>query len=263
MDVDRIEEEAKRKRQIRDYEYRFNWPELASINPDLASSITQLLDEVAPLMSIAVRKSDEQTDYTEIKLIRDFLFRGTKALRSTLCLEAIGNYDDAWSTARVVVERAIYLAYLLKTGEAKEFFEYSALEMKKWAYQAVYLKLLPGELVGAFDNEMEEALEHRLGRPKPEWSNPTIERMCKESFGAEQGRRIYSLYRMASAHVHPARLGGDEYLEEAMMEQGIPIPRGIALQAALGALEALIATSRPILMEITAGDAEISCLEAL
>ena len=248
--MDKVEDEAKRRRQVRNYEYRFDWPELASVDPSLASSIIQLLETAVPLMSIAARKSDEQTEYTEIKLIRDFLFRAIKALRSTLCLEAIGNREDAWSTARVVVERSIYLAYLLKTGETKEFFEYSALEMKKWAYQAVNLNRLTEGSVCAYDNEMEEALGHRLGRPKPEWSNPTIERMCNESFGVEPGRHIYSLYRMASARVHPGMPGGDEYFEEAMMAQGVPVPRGIALQAALGALEALIATSRPRLMEI-------------
>ena len=249
LDMDAIEEEARGRRRERNYEYRFDWPELASVDADLASSITQLLEKAAPLMSIAARKSDEQTDYTEIKLIRDFLFRGTKALRSTLCLEAIGNRDDAWSTARVVVEGSICLAYLLKTGETKEFFEYRALEIKKWASQAVSLELLSGEFVSAYDNDMEEALGHRLGRPRPEWSNPNIEKMCEESFGKGEGSRIYSLYRMASARVHPGIGGSDEYLEKAMLAHGVPVPRGITLRAALDALEALIEISRPRLME--------------
>ena len=249
MDFDAIEEEAKNRRRIGNYEYRFDWPELASVDADLASSIRQLLEEAAPLMSTAARRSDEQADYAEIKLIRDFLFRGTKALRSTLCLEVLENYQDAWATARVIVEHCVYLKYLLKTNSAKEFFEYTALQMKKWGYIAASNNLLSKESVSAYDKDMEEALGHPLGRPRPEWSNPNFVKMCEESFGKVYGPRIYRLYQLASAQVHPGVVGGDRYLQEAVKALGVPPPRWIALQAAIGAFEELMSISRPSLME--------------
>ena len=249
LNVDKIEEDAKRRRRECNYEYLFDWPEIDAIGVNRASSVIELLKRASSLVSIASRKSDEQEDYTNTKLIRDFLIRGTKALRSTLCLVHIGNHEDAWATTRVIIERCIFLAYLSDKGMAKEFAEHQWHEMKKWAYRSVSLGQLPKDLVDEYDAHLEEALGHRLGRQERIWSDPNIEEMCKEAFGSEQGVRIYSLYRMASANVHPGRDGGDEYLAESMMANGVGDPREVPLQSALDALEALMDIAEPRLID--------------
>ena len=67
MDIDAIEEEAKGRRRDSHYDYQFNWPELASADPDLASSIARLLENASHFLSLAARISDEQDEYTDIK----------------------------------------------------------------------------------------------------------------------------------------------------------------------------------------------------
>ena len=249
LDVDKIEEEAKKRRRTRNYEYQFDWPEIDAFGVNRASSMIKLLKRASYLVSIAACKSDEQEDYTNTKLIRDFLIRGTKALRSTLCLVHIGNHEDAWATTRVIIERCIFLAYLSDKGMAKEFAEHRWHEVKKWAYRSASLDLLPKELVDEYDADMEEALGHRLGRSERLWSDPNIKEMCKEAFGSEQGVRIYSLYRMASAKVHPGGDGGDEYLAESMRANGVGDPREVPLQSAIDALEALMNIAEPRLID--------------
>ena len=209
------------------------------------------------MISISSRLSDEQNEeevYTDVMLVRDFLLRATMAVRSTLCLVSIDHYKDAWATARVIAERAIYLAYILKTGKTKEFMEWCWLERKKWAYE-VPPELLPRELAIDYDAVSEEVWGRRLGRPVPHvnrastWSNPGIKKMCSEAFGQQGASGIYSLYRNMSARLHPGMNDGDdEYLAEAeatlgVVEQRYPGP----LKAALDAFGALMDRAEPVL----------------
>ena len=131
-----IDKEAKRRRRAHNYEYRFDWPEMAAVDAKLASLMAEHLKRASTLISISSRLSDEQNEeevYTDVMLVRDFLLRATMAVRSTLCLVSIDHCKDARATARVIAERAIYLAYILKTGKTKEFMEWCWLELKKWA----------------------------------------------------------------------------------------------------------------------------------
>ena len=82
-----------------------------------------------------------------------------------------GDVMNAWAIARVLIERCIWLGYILKTGTVDEFYEYSALKMKKWAYEAASMGVLDRESVEDWDEEMEDELGHRLGRPAPLWMN--------------------------------------------------------------------------------------------
>ena len=291
-----IDKEAKRRRRAHNYEYRFDWPEMAAVDAKLAPLMAEHLKRASTLISISSRLSDEQDEekvYTDVMLIRDFscahlkrastlisissrlsdeqdeekvytdvmlirdLLRATMAVRSTLCLVSIGHYGDAWATARVIAERAIYLAYMLKTGKAKEFMESRWLERKEWAYKvsSPSLGLLPRELATDYDAVSEEVWGRKLGRLAPHvnkastWGDPGVEQMCREAFG-QGASGIYSLYRDMSARLHPGMHdGGDEYLAEAVtatlgvVGQRYPWP----LKAALDAFGALMDRVEPVL----------------
>ena len=255
-----IDKEAKRRRRAHNYEYRFDWPEMAAVDAKLASLMAEHLKRASTLISISSRLSDEQNEeevYTDVMLVRDFLLRATMAVRSTLCLVSIDHCKDARATARVIAERAIYLAYILKTGKTKEFMEWCWLELKKWADEVSSQSPEPRflEVAKDYNAVSEEVWGRKLGRPAPQvnrastWSNPTIKKMCMEAFGQE-GRRIYSLYRDMSARLHPDMYdGGDEYLAEAVTAtlgvagQRYPWP----LKAALDAFGALMDIAEPVL----------------
>ena len=254
-----IDKEAKRRRRAHNYECRFDWPEMAAVDAKLAPLMAEHLKRASALISISSRLSDAQDEekvYTDVMLVRDFLLRATMALRSTLCLVSIGHDGDAWATARVIAERAIYLAYILKTGKAKEFMESRWFELKKWAYKVPSPSLgLLRELAIDYDAVSEEVWGRKLRRPAQHenrastWSDPGIEQMCREAFGQEASG-IYSLYRDMSARLHPGMHdGGDEYLAEALtatlgvVRQRYPWP----LKAALDAFGALMDRVEPVL----------------
>ena len=255
-----IDKEAKRRRRAHNYEYRFDWPEMAAVDAKLSPLMAEHLKRASTLISISSRLSDEQNEeevYTDVMLVRDFLLRATMAVRSTLCLVSIGHEGYAWATARVIVERAIYLAYILKTGKTKEFMEWCWLERKKLAYEVSSQSPDPRllELAIDYDAVSEEVWGHKLRGPAQHenrsstWSNPGIKKMCMEAFD-QGGSGIYSRYRDMSARLHPGMDdGGDEYLAEAVTAtlsvagQRYPWP----LKAALDAFGALMDIAEPVL----------------
>ena len=124
---------------------------------------------------------------------------------------------NAWAIARVLIERCIWLGYILSTEKVEEFYEYSALEVKKWAYKAASLGILELESVEDFDEEMEDELGHRLGKPAPQWDRLGVERMCKQAFDKPLSERLYKLYQLASMSTHPGMDDSGEYFMVAQV----------------------------------------------
>ena len=82
----------------------------------------------------------------------------------------------------MLIERCIWLGYILRKDKVEEFYEYSALEVKKWAYRAASLDIVDLESVEDFDEEMEDELGHTLGKPSPQWDQLGVKEMCMEAF---------------------------------------------------------------------------------
>ena len=77
-----------------------------------------------------------------------------------------------------------------------------------------YLEL---ESVEDFDEEMEDELGHRLGKPAPQWNRLGVERMCKRAFDKPLSERLYKLYQLASMSTHPGMDDSGEYFMVAQV----------------------------------------------
>lgn len=174
------------------------------------------------LISLAQRVTQEEGFSRKIDIVHSFLIRGTRAFEAFAELLGNGDVGNAWAMARVLIERYIWLGYILKKEKIQEFYEYSALEMKRWASKAASLEIIDPDSVEDWDWEMEEELGHKLGRTEIQWDNPNVESMCNEAFGKPSGVRIYSLYRLASMSTHPGMDDCGEYFISAQ----VPTPSG-------------------------------------
>ena len=169
------------------------------------------------LLFLAGRMTGDRRYCRRIDLVHNFLLRGTRAVEGFLHLLSAGDVMNAWAIARVLIERCIWLGYILSTEKVEEFYEYSALEVKKWAYKAASLGILELESVEDFDEEMEDELGHRLGKPAPQWDRLGVERMCKQAFDKPLSERLYKLYQLASMSTHPGMDDSGEYFMVAQV----------------------------------------------
>ena len=148
-------------------------------------------------------------------LVHNFLLRSTRAVEAFLEFICDSDVMNAWTMARVLIERCIWLGYILKTDKVEEFYEYSAFEVKKWAHKAASLGIVDQDSVDDFDEEMEDELGHRLGKPPPQWERLGVEEMCKQAFDMPFSKRIYALYQLASMSTHPGMDDSGEYFKVA------------------------------------------------
>ena len=147
----------------------------------------------------------------KIDLVHNFLLRGTRAVDGFFDRICANDVMNAWTLARVLIERCIWLGYILRKDKVEEFYEYSAFEVKKWAYRAVSLDILDLESAEDFDEEMEDELGHTLGKPAPHWNQIGVNEMCREAFDKPLSDRIYNLYQLASMSTHPGMDDSGEY----------------------------------------------------
>ena len=148
-------------------------------------------------------------------VVHNFLLRSTGAIYAFLEFIVDSDVMNAWTMARVLIERCIWLGYILKTDKVEEFYEYSAFEVKKWAYKAASLGIVDRDSVEEFDEEMEDELGHTLGKPPPRWEKLGVEEMCKQAFDMPFSKRIYALYQLASMSTHPGIDDSGEYFKVA------------------------------------------------
>ena len=224
---------------------------------DEAKPIEDLLRRADRLVFLAGQVTDEPRYCRRIDLLHNFLLRGTRAVESFVDLILAGDVMNAWALARVLIERCIWLGYILKADKVEEFYEYSALEMKKWAYKAASLGILDLEAVEDFDEEMEDELGHRLGKPLPQWDRIGIEEMCKRAFDKPTSDRIYNLYQLASMSTHPGMDDSGEYFRVASVidldrQVGDPGPRKELLQMITEMFTILVTLTEPPLTQAAA-----------
>ena len=182
---------------------------------DAAEPLEDQLRKADTLLFLAGRVAVDWGYCRKTDLVHNFLLRSTRAVHAFLEFISDSDVMNAWTMARVLIERCIWLGYILKTDKVEEFYEYSAFEVKKWAYKAASLGMLDRESVEDFDEEMEDELGHRLGKPPPQWDNLGVEEMCKQAFDLPFSKRIYALYRLASMSTHPGLDDSGEYFKVA------------------------------------------------
>ena len=249
-DNETISEEARKRRRACNYEYKLDWPETEALAPESALYLSTRLQRARRLLSVSSRLNDEAARYGDVGLIYDFLNRAIKAVRSTLSLVLVANHEDAWIMVRLIVEACIRLAYLLKTGKPREFFEQRAFDLKERAHRMASVELVSPEEIDKFEDDMEEIFRHRLGSQKSQVRNSlNIEQMIKEVYGAESAGRMYLLYRSASAWAHPGVGGDDEFTTEARSVLGQTIQPWHILDFALEALDSLLDIAEPNLKQ--------------
>ena len=184
-------------------------------------------------------------------LVHNFLLRSTGAIYAFLEFICDSDVMNAWTMARVLIERCIWLGYILRTDKVEEFYEYSALEVKKWAYKAASLGIVDRDSVEDFDEDMEDELGHTLGKPAPEWGKLGVEDMCKVAFETPFDKRIYSLYQLASMSTHPGMDDSGEYFKVAAVigNAGDRKPKYEMIQMSSEIFGTLIALAEPALIE--------------
>ena len=200
---------------------------LGRLPPSLLANGPSIWDATKPLDNhlrradrlsiLAGRVTSERGYCRKTDLVHNFLLRGTSTIWEYLSLLSAGDVMNAWVLARVLIERCIWLGYILRKDKVEEFYEYSMLELKKWAYKAASLGILDPESVDEWDEEMEDELGHRLGKPTPQWYRQPIEKMCNQAFDQPLSGRIYNLYQLASMSTHPGMDDSGEYFRVAQI----------------------------------------------
>ena len=218
---------------------------------EAAEPLEDQLRQAHALVFLAGKVAADGSYCRKTDLVHNFLLRSTSALYAFL--EFISNSDvmNAWTMARVLIERCIWLGYILKTDMVEEFYEYSAFEVKKWAYKAASMGILDPESVEDFDEYMEDELGHTLGKPPPQWDKLGVEKMCDQAFAMPLSKRIYALYRLASMSTHPGMDDSGEYFKVAAVigKAGDPRPSYEMLQMGAEVFGTLIALAEPPVIE--------------
>ena len=178
---------------------------------DEAQPLDDHLRRADRLLYLAGQVTTERGYCRRVDLVHNFLLRGTRAVDGFLDRICANDVMNAWTLARVLIERCIWLGYILRKDKVEEFYEYSALEVKKWAYRAASLDIVDLESVEDFDEEMEDELGHTLGKPAPQWDQLGVKEMCMEAFDKPLSERIYNLYQLASMSTHPGMDDSGEY----------------------------------------------------
>ena len=182
---------------------------------DAAEPLEDQLRKADTLVFLAGQLASDWGYCRKTDLVHSFLLRSTGAVYAYLAFISNSDVMNAWTLARVLIERCIRLGYILKTDKVEEFYEYSAFEVKKWAYKAASLGILDRDSVEDFDEDMEDELGHRLGKPPPQWDKLGVEEMCKQAFDMPFSKRIYALYQLASMSTHPGMDDSGEYFKVA------------------------------------------------
>ena len=182
---------------------------------DAAEPLDDQLRKADALLFLAGQLDGDRGYCRKTDLVHNFLLRSTRAVEAFLEFICDSDVMNAWTMARVLIERCIWLVYILKTDKVEEFYEYSAFEVKKWAYKAASLGILDRESVEDFDEDMEDELGHTLGKPPPQWERLGVKEMCKQAFDMPFSERIYALYRLASMSTHPGIDDSGEYFKVA------------------------------------------------
>ena len=218
---------------------------------DAAEPLKDQLRKADTLLFLAGRVAGHADYSRKTDLVHNFLLRSTRALHAFLEFISSSDVMNAWTMARVLIERCIWLGYILKTDKVEEFYEYSAFEVKKWACKAASLGILDSESVEDFGEEMEDELGHRLGKPPPQWDKLGVEEMCKQAFDMPFSKRIYALYRLASMSTHPGMDDSGEYFKVAAVigNAGDRRPSYEMLQMSAEVFGTLIALAEPPVIE--------------
>ena len=218
---------------------------------DAAEPLEDQLRKAETLVFLAGQITADKGYSQKTDLVHNFLLRSTGALYAFLEFICDSDVMNAWTMARVLIERCIWLGYILKTDKVEEFYEYSAFEVKKWAYNAASLGILDRESVEDFDEDMEDELGHTLGKPPPQWERLGVEEMCKQAFDMPFSKRIYALYRLASMSTHPGMDDSGEYFKvAAVIGMGGDLgPTHEMLQMSAEIFGTLIALAEPPVIE--------------
>ena len=202
------------------------------------------------LLFLASRLAVDKGYCRKTDLVHNFLLRSRLAVSAFLVFISDGDVMNAWTLARVLIERCVWLGYILKTDRVEEFYEYSAFEVKKWAYKAASLGIIDREAIDEFDEEMEDELGHRLGKPSPQWDKLGVEEMCKQAFDLPFSNRIYALYQLASMSTHPGMDDSGEYFKvAAVIGTGDRGPSYEMIQISSEIFGTLIALAEPPVIE--------------
>ena len=178
---------------------------------DEAQPLEDHLRRADKLLLLAGQVTTDRGYCKKIDLVHNFLLRGTRAIDGFLDRIFANDVMNAWTLARVLIERCIWLGYILRKDKVEEFYEYSALEMKKWAYRAASLDIVDLESVEDFDEDMEDELGHTLRKPAPQWDQLSVKEMCREAFDKPLSERVYK----------PVPACVDEYTSRDGRQRGI------------------------------------------
>ncbi len=223
---------------------------------DEAQPLDDHLRRADRLLFLAGQLTTERGYCRRVDLVHNFLLRGTRAVDGFLDRICANDVMNAWTLARVLIERCIWLGYIIRKDKIEEFYEYSALEVKKWAYRAASLDIVDLESVEDFDEEMENELGHTLGKPALQWDQLGVKEMCSEAFDKPLSERIYNLYQLASMSTHPGMDDSEEYFMVAQFARlgvyggiGDANPRGEILKLVAEVFALLLARAETPLIE--------------
>ena len=184
---------------------------------EASEPLDDLLRRADRLLFLAGQVTTESGYCKRIDLVHNFLLRSTRAVEGLFDRLCASDVMNAWALARVLIERCIWLGYILRTEKVEEFYEYTTLEVKKWAYRAASLGILDRESVEEWDEEMEDELGHTLGKPAPQWDQLGVKEMRRDAFDKPLSGRIYNLYQLASMSTHPGMDDCGDYFAVAQV----------------------------------------------
>ncbi|NOR45925.1 MAG: hypothetical protein GQ534_10100 [Candidatus Delongbacteria bacterium] len=146
---------------------------------------------------------------TKDTIIRNFLARSARSLKSIFSLYKLADYQNAWIVYRALLDRLFHLNSIGKKDEFLKFDDWSIFEQYKAQNKVKSDKIFKHEAVGcAYElSDDKKSRIKKLSKNNPTWKRPKAENIAKEM----KMEFLYKYgYDFASMHVHPMSNDGEE-----------------------------------------------------
>lgn len=171
------------------------------IESKINSEYTKIVDSLKRMTKFIIIKFESKELTTKDSLLRNFIAKSYSFLRSINILLTAGQEGEAHALYRLLVERYLYLEYLIKSDSFEGFSEWSYIKTFEIRNR---MRGTPefndSDLKKNLKDEKEQVYKYQIYKKRNTWKKPDLKIVAKQM-------KIDFLYNIAyeqgSSHVHP------------------------------------------------------------
>lgn len=165
------------------------------------SEYTEIVDSLERITKFIIIRFESIELTTKDSLVRNFIAKSYSFLKSINILLTAGQEGEAHALYRLLVERYLYLEYLIKSDSFIEFSEWSYIKTFEIRNK---MRGTPGfndsDLKKALKDKKEQVYKYQIYKERSTWKKPDLKTVAKQM----KIDFIYNIaYEQGSSHVHP------------------------------------------------------------